>query len=624
MSSSGGGEWAHSEGITISERSGQDLVNYQVLVVLNNSNFNFSAAKAAGEDIRFSSGDTQLKHWTEEWNSRDATARIWVKVPYIAAGGSAGIKMSYGNPSASDVSSGLSTFELFDDFNGPNVDFGKWDQYYTGGGETDITGGMLKLIVPKFHPEDVSQVKSDDKFPVNSMLVTRRKKVTTGEDSRGPVIEQGFVDPNNEDRNQVIVRTELENETYVAWVLENERGNARYFSKDLASLDVPENTWYTTGVAWYVEDELGRVAFFRDGVRVSSMDLASTEEKNYVPLEDMKAYLFASTYSDVSKNMGYAAFDYVYVRKFVSEEPAVVMAAVAASSDEQDSESAPVPVKINITLPDGKINAIRIFDTAEYNDSAIADLKASGINLVMLRVGPENIWSLERFVKSAHDNDMQVYAMIISDREDITEDSSASFMGTISAVVDYNDKSLAGFDGISIALNPCSEDAEEACEDNLMLLKEIRETTGNTLPVAVDIPSSYDRSAIGDVSDYVELFVILTYDARGESLDSTDEIVDSVAAKMGEVRAAGGDALISVAVDDDFITDENVYELLQGLQDYYAQDSAFMGTGIVVYDDYINYTEVPDTTDKSSSVPGFGIVLSITALLALVFLTGKR
>ncbi|MDW7733100.1 MAG: DUF2341 domain-containing protein [Methanolobus sp.] len=623
---SGGGEWNYSEDITIMENSGGNLVNYQVPVVLNSSNFDFSKAGSSGEDIRFTSGETQLKHWIEEWDSGRETARIWVKVPSIAANGNAKIKMFYGNPLASDTSSGPSTFELFDDFSGFNINFGNWDQYYTGGGENDVTGGMLKLIVPRFHPEDVSQVKSDEDFPVNSMFVVKRKKVTTGEDSRGPVIEQGFVDPQNENRNQVLVRTELENETYVAWVLENEKSNARYFPKDLTSLNVPEDSWYTTGVAWYVEDELGRVAFFKDGVRIDSMDVASTEEQNYVPLEDMKAYLFASTYSDVSKNMGYAAFDYAYVRKFVSSEPTVVMASTAIpQGTENESQSIPAPVKINVTPRDGKINAIRIFDTAGYNDSIIADLKDTGLNLIMLRVDPANIWSLERFVKTAHDNDMQVYAMILSDPEGITEDNSVSVQQTVSAVTDYNNKSLARYDGINIALNPCNEDLETACEDNLMLIGGIRENTSNSLPIAVDVPFSYDRSAIGEVSDYVELFVILSYDAEGNYLDSTADIVDSVAAKMGEVRAAGGDALISVAVDEGFMTDENVQSLLNGLQDYYAQDPAFMGTEIVVYNEYLDYTETSTVnTPESSPVPGFSMVLAIAALLALVFVMRKR
>ncbi|MCG8687191.1 MAG: PGF-CTERM sorting domain-containing protein, partial [Desulfobacterales bacterium] len=151
-----------------------------------------------------------------------------------------------------------------------------------------------------------------------------------------------------------------------------------------------------------------------------------------------------------------------------------------------------------------------------------------------------------------------------------------------------------------------------------------RENTNNTLPIAVDVPFSYEQSAIGEFSDHVELFVILTYDAEGNSLDSTADIVDTVAAKMGEIRAAGGDALIGIAVGDDFMVNESASELLEGLQNYYAEDSAFMGTEIVVYSEYLNYAEVSDTNEESSPIPGFGIVLSFASLLALAFIVRKR
>ncbi|MCW7078265.1 MAG: hypothetical protein OCU22_03930, partial [Canidatus Methanoxibalbensis ujae] len=39
--------------ITITERSGNDLTDYQVLIELNSTNFNFAHAQSNGEDIRF-------------------------------------------------------------------------------------------------------------------------------------------------------------------------------------------------------------------------------------------------------------------------------------------------------------------------------------------------------------------------------------------------------------------------------------------------------------------------------------------------------------------------------------------------------------------------------------------
>lgn len=71
---SGGGEWAYSQKVTIEENSGSTLTNYQVAVELNSSNFNFSRALSEGEDIRFTSGEKQLQHWIEEWNTN---RQVW-------------------------------------------------------------------------------------------------------------------------------------------------------------------------------------------------------------------------------------------------------------------------------------------------------------------------------------------------------------------------------------------------------------------------------------------------------------------------------------------------------------------------------------------------------------------
>jgi hypothetical protein len=621
LSNTGGGEWNYSDDITIMENSGQNLVDYQILITLNSSNFDFSKAQDSGADIRFESGDNQLKYWIEEWDYKNENALIWVKVPYIAASGTTKIKLHYGNPLATDYMSGAGTFLFFDDFSGSSVGFGDWDSFYTGGGEVKVGSGMLRLIAPKFHPEDVAQVKSKDAFSINSMFVAKRKKVTTGEDTRGPIIRQGFVDPQRETKNTILVHTELEKETKVTWVLENDKGNARYFPKDLTDFSEQEDSWYSVGVAWYMEDELGRIALFKDGVRDNKMDLAATEEINYIPVSDMKVYLFASTYSDSSHNMGYAAFDHAYVRKFVSQEPSVVFGDVAKPIAVEET---PVPVRINITPSGGSLSSIRIFDTAMYDDSTIVELKNTGINTIMLRVDDTNIWNLERFVKIAHENDIQVYAMVfngpVSAQKDVFQLET-----NIAGILDYNSKSLAGFDGILLSFDPCSDDQLEACEDNLIVLGDVKTMISGKLPIAVDIPANYDRSVLGDISDDADLFILVTYDQKGERLLKTDDIVDSIASKMGEIRAANEKALIEVAVSDDFMTSSEVQNLLEDIQDYYAEDTAYIGTSLVVYDEYLEYTVVPEESEKEGrGIPAFTSALAIFALLASVLVMKKQ
>ncbi|MBO8181792.1 MAG: DUF2341 domain-containing protein [Archaeoglobus sp.] len=107
--------WGYWREITI-DNPGTDLVDYQIKVELDNSNFDFSKANSDGSDIRFYDSDstTQLNYWIEEWGSSHAI--IWVKVPSIPSG-TKKIYMFYGNPSATSLSDGSSTFDFFDDFN---------------------------------------------------------------------------------------------------------------------------------------------------------------------------------------------------------------------------------------------------------------------------------------------------------------------------------------------------------------------------------------------------------------------------------------------------------------------------------------------------------------------------
>ncbi|RLG06623.1 MAG: hypothetical protein DRN68_06670 [Thaumarchaeota archaeon] len=101
--------WKYRREITITNVSG-GLTDYQILVELNSSNFNFSHAQENGSDIRFVASDdeTLLSHWIEVWNSTNQSAKIWVNVSEVAEG--VKIFMYYGNENASDASNANATF----------------------------------------------------------------------------------------------------------------------------------------------------------------------------------------------------------------------------------------------------------------------------------------------------------------------------------------------------------------------------------------------------------------------------------------------------------------------------------------------------------------------------------
>lgn len=84
----------------------ENLNDTAVLLRLHTGNFNFSAAKDDGSDIRFMSGDDKLplKFQKESYDAANEIALFWVKVPRIMAGSKQDfIWMYYGNKSAAQA-----------------------------------------------------------------------------------------------------------------------------------------------------------------------------------------------------------------------------------------------------------------------------------------------------------------------------------------------------------------------------------------------------------------------------------------------------------------------------------------------------------------------------------------
>jgi len=112
------------------DNSGQteNFINFPVLVKLTTSNFAFSKAQSAGQDIRFVDADesTELKYEIEKWTD-NTEAWIWVKVPQVNGSSSTDyIWMYYGNSGASDGQ------------DAPNV----WDSHFKGVWHLNKTSGV--------------------------------------------------------------------------------------------------------------------------------------------------------------------------------------------------------------------------------------------------------------------------------------------------------------------------------------------------------------------------------------------------------------------------------------------------------------------------------------------------
>lgn len=100
-------DWRMRRKLTFNNSSAtEDLTDFPVVVLLTNSNFDFSDAQSAGQDIRFtdSDGTTLLSYEIEFWNSGTGNATIWVKVPQIdQASNTDSIYMYFDNPDATSA-----------------------------------------------------------------------------------------------------------------------------------------------------------------------------------------------------------------------------------------------------------------------------------------------------------------------------------------------------------------------------------------------------------------------------------------------------------------------------------------------------------------------------------------
>jgi len=128
--------------------------DYQVMVQLDSSEFNYSHAKTDGSDIRFYDvSNNSLNYWVESWNNSGKSI-IWVKVPDI---GTSKIYMYYGNPSAVSESNGDATFLFFDDFSGTGLNSTKWNSETDAYSTIVVNNGIVNLTctVAQYHSHAV-------------------------------------------------------------------------------------------------------------------------------------------------------------------------------------------------------------------------------------------------------------------------------------------------------------------------------------------------------------------------------------------------------------------------------------------------------------------------------------
>ncbi len=100
-----GSDWTRRIKLTFTNTAQvEDLVDFPVLVVLDDNHIDYTQTQAGGQDVRFVDPDgTILAHEIEQWEDEYGNSYVWVRVPQIDGGSDSDyIWMYYGNPDIAD------------------------------------------------------------------------------------------------------------------------------------------------------------------------------------------------------------------------------------------------------------------------------------------------------------------------------------------------------------------------------------------------------------------------------------------------------------------------------------------------------------------------------------------
>jgi hypothetical protein len=124
------------------------LADYQVKVVVASST-DGDVSCGGGcqpdfDDVFFTADDgtTPLAFWLESYTT-SATSTFWVKIPSLPAESTTNIYMYYGNDATSSLGDGDDTFDLFDHFEGSELDPLKW--YECDNGPQSVASSEMEL-----------------------------------------------------------------------------------------------------------------------------------------------------------------------------------------------------------------------------------------------------------------------------------------------------------------------------------------------------------------------------------------------------------------------------------------------------------------------------------------------
>jgi len=305
--------WRYRCRITIAGSSGAGT-GYQVLLKVGESqgatgcdfhlgglSAKFPSQKNDGGDLRFatSDGTAFVNFWVEkvEGTSPNRVAYVWVKVS-ADLGTNQDILIYYGNPNATNASNGDNTFLFFDDFEGTSLNTNKWSTEWLYGASYSISNSVITITSAGTRPYIHSLQNFNAPFAIEALVQKINSDIEFCWFVTGPF--KGSADNAPTTAYQLVDAVWLSPESVAFY-----KSSDKNWSLLVTAPQSIAAGWHKMRVFQKTNGLEGDI----DAVKTISSTDTSYQSGNIC-------------LSQRELNGDQSAFDYIFVRKYVSPEPA--------------------------------------------------------------------------------------------------------------------------------------------------------------------------------------------------------------------------------------------------------------------------------------------------------------
>jgi|GEM_PF-6213512 Fe-S cluster assembly iron-binding protein IscA len=305
------------------------LTDYQVKVVVDTASL-IAAGKMNADcsDVRFtdSDGATKIPYYLEPGTENTASTVFWVKVPSIPASGSTTIYMYYGNPSAVSESDADAVFELFDDFEGTDIDTTKWTDIHAGSQVTySVANSKLSVTILSGTSGLYFSMRTIKQFPNDIVIHEKIDSISIGDATDIKIAigtGTGLITADGD------YATNFGN-GYVASLRYRSTLTPAYSAR-LLRFDDDTDSWTTLAEVEH-QAQAGVYEFRRFGgdleARKDSSLLTSATDSTYIANFYMRHISRGSSIEGISYEI-----DYIFIRKYADPEPSTSLGAEEAAA----------------------------------------------------------------------------------------------------------------------------------------------------------------------------------------------------------------------------------------------------------------------------------------------------